>query len=119
MRAGSSAVVAGAGWHDTYFRWDLSTPQRVVSRLEALPGQGSLTRPGKKLFAERNRFGKWQHLLGPQHALLAYTVDSPTHGLIRRLELQTHLGDPGEDDLCPVSEFEARWKSLQSRMALF
>ena len=53
------------GWHDTYFRWDISTPQRVVGRLQELPGQGSLIQPGKKLYAERDRFGKWEHLLGP------------------------------------------------------
>lgn len=40
-----------------------------------------------------------------------------THGLIRRLELQAHLGDEGEDDLCPTQEFPARWQSLQERMA--
>jgi hypothetical protein len=114
----SVGLVAGAGWHDTYFRWDISTPQRVVKRLEGLPGQGSLSQPGKKLYAERDRFGKWQHLLGPQHVLLSYTVDSPTHGLIRRLELQAHLGDAGENDLCPPTEFGARWQELQTRMAL-
>jgi hypothetical protein len=113
----SSGRVVGAGWHDTYLRWDISTPQRVVSRLEALEGQGSMLR-GKKLFAERDRFGKWQHLLGPQHVLLSYAVDTPSHGLIRRLELQAHLGDPGEDDLCPVDEFPGRWSTLQSFMAM-
>jgi hypothetical protein len=51
----SVGVVAGAGWHDTYFRWDISTPQRVVKRLEGLPGQGSLSQAGKKLYAERDR----------------------------------------------------------------
>ena len=114
----TSATLVGAGWHDTYFRWDISTPQRVVSRLEALPGQGTLKSPGKKLFAERDRFGKWQHLLGAQHVLLAYTVDSPQYGLIRRLELQAHLGDGGEDDLCPVEKFAERWQGLQQRMAV-
>ena len=109
----SSGEVVAAGWHDTYFRWDQSTPQRVVSRLEQLPGQGSLKRPGKKLYAERDRFGKWQHLLGPQNVLLSYTVDSPTHGLIRRLELQAHLGDTGEDDLCAVKQFSSRWLVVQ------
>ena len=114
----SSGEVVGVGWHDTYFRWDLSTPQRVVSRLEQLPGQGSLTRPGKKLYAERDRFGKWQHLLGPHNVLLSYTIESPTHGLIRRLEAQTHLGDPGEDDLCAPREFSSRWERLQRLMAM-
>lgn len=114
----SSGEVVAAGWHDTYFRWDLSTPQRVVSRLEQLPGQGSLRRPGKKLYAERDRFGKWQHLLGPQNVLLSYTVESPTHGLIRRLELQAHLGDPGEDDLYGVDQFSTRWQRMQTRMAM-
>jgi hypothetical protein len=118
MSASSAASVVGAGWHDTYFRWDLSTPQRIVSRLEELPGQGTLKRPDKKLFAERDRFGKWRHLLGPQHVLVSYTVDSPSHGLIRRLELQAHLGDEGEDDLCSVSEFGQRWQSLQQYMGM-
>jgi hypothetical protein len=112
------ASVVGAGWHDVCLRWDISTPQRVVSRLEKLPGQGSLSQPGKKLYAERDRFGKWQHLLGPKHVLLSYTVDSPSHGLIRRLELQAHLGDDGEDDLCPTSEFANRWRRLEQFMAM-
>jgi hypothetical protein len=114
----SSASVVGAGWHDTYFRWDISTPQRVVSRLEQLPGQGSLSQPGKKLYAERDRFGKWQHLLGPENVLLSYTVHTPKHGVIRRLEVQAHLGDSGEDDLCPPSVFEQRWEKLQLFMAM-
>ena len=96
----TAAIVVGAGWHDTYFRWDISTPQRVVSRLEQLPGQGSVAQPGKKLYAERDRFGKWQHLLGSENVLLSYTVHTPKHGIIRRLEVQAHLGDSGEDDLC-------------------
>jgi hypothetical protein len=112
----SSGLAVGAGWRDTCLRWDISTPQVVVNRLEALAGQGTMLR-GRKLFAERDRFGKWQHLLGPEHVLIAYTVDSPSHGLIRRLELQAHLGTPGEDDLCPVEEFGERWGRLQQRMA--
>jgi hypothetical protein len=114
----SGGVVVGAGWHDTYLRWDLSTPQRVVSRLESLPGQGTLKSSGKKLFAERDRFGKWQHRLGSRHVLMTYTVDSPSHGLIRRLELQAHLGPDGEDDLCPPEQFDERWAGLQRRMAV-
>lgn len=114
----TTASVVGSGWHDTYFRWDISTPQRVVSRLEQLPGQGSLAQPGKKLYAERDRFGKWQHLLGPENVLLSYTVDSPTHGLIRRLEVQAHLGEAGEDDLCAPSAFESSWNKLQVLMAM-
>ena len=114
----SSAAVVGAGWHDTYFRWDISTPQRVVSRLEQLPGQGSLAQPGKKLYAERDRFGKWQHLLGSENVLLSYTVHTPKHGIIRRLEVQAHLGDSGEDDLCAPTIFEPRWKKLQLFMAM-
>jgi hypothetical protein len=116
-RVASSGRVVAAGWHDTYLRWDISTPQSVVGRLEALPGQGTMLR-GKKLFAERDRFGKWQHLLGQEHVLLAYTVDSPSHGLIRRLEVQAHLGTPGEDDLCRVDEFHERWARLQKLMAM-
>ena len=113
-----SARVVGAGWHDVYLRWDISTPQAVVSRLHALPGQGSMSQPGKKLFAERDRFGKWRHLLGPNHALLAYVVDSPTYGLIRRLELQGHFGGEGEDDLCPPREFPGQWERAKTFMAM-
>lgn len=111
-------VVVGIGLHDVTVRWDISTPERVVSRLEELPGQSTLKRPGRKLFAERNRFGKWERLLGPQSTLVAYQVESPSHGLIRSLELQAHLGDEGEDDLCRVGEFAGRWDRLQRRMAL-
>jgi hypothetical protein len=89
-----------------------------VGRLEELPGQGSLKRPGKKLYAERDRFGHWQHLLGARNVLLSYTVESPSHGLIRRLEVQAHLGDEGEDDLCSVEEFNQRWEKLQRFMAM-
>ena len=112
-----SIVVSGAGWHDTYFRWDISTPQRVVSRLEQLPGQGSLSQPGKKLYEERDRFGKWQHLLGPENVLLSYTVHTPKHGIIRRLEVQAHLGESGENDPCAPSVFDQRWEKLQLLMA--
>lgn len=113
-----SSFVSGAGWHDVYVRWDISTPQAVVTRLEATPGQGSMTTPGKKLFAERDRFGKWQHLLGPDHVLLAYTVDSPSQGLIRRLELQAHLVEVAENDLCAPANFAARWQRVQTFMAM-
>jgi hypothetical protein len=112
-----AAEVVAAGWHDVCVRWDISTPQAVVGRLEGLPGQGSLRVSGKKLFAERDRFGKWQHLLGSRHVVLAHTVDSPQYGLIRRLELQTHLGDEGEDDLCAPDDFGSRWKDMQARLA--
>jgi hypothetical protein len=112
--AGSRIV--GAGWHDTYFRWDISDPQPVLGRLARLPHRGSMSRPGKALFAETDRFGKWQHLLGPQNVLLVYTVE-PIAGVIRRMEVQAHLGSPGEDDLCPVSEFAHRYEGLQRRMA--
>jgi hypothetical protein len=111
-------MVVGAGWHDVCVRWDISTPQAVVGRLNALPGQGNMRQPGKKLFAERDRFGKWQHVLGPSHVLVAYVVDSPEYGLIRRLELQAHLVDDEEDDLCRPSEFPARWEGVLTRMAM-
>lgn len=113
----SSAEVVGVGWHDTYFRWDISTPQRVVSRLQELPGNGNLNEPGKKLYAERDRFGKWQHLLGSQNVLLSYTIHTK-QALIRRLEVQAHLGEDGEDDLCAPSAFESRWSRLQALMAM-
>lgn len=113
-----SARVVGAGWHDVYLRWDISTPQAVVSRLDALPGQGSMSQPGKKLFAERDRFGKWRHLLGPSHVLLAYVVDSPQYGLIRRLELQGHFGHEGGDDLCAPGDFPDQWARTQTFMAM-
>ena len=114
----TGAAVVGAGWHDTYFRWDISTPQRVVSRLEEMPGQGSLVQPGRKLYAERDRFGKWQHLLGPENVLLSYTVFPGKRDVIRRLEVQAHLGDSGEDDLCAPLEFESRWSRLQAFMGM-
>jgi hypothetical protein len=114
----NSAVVA-AGWHDTYFRWDLSTTQAVVERLGRLDAVGPpLSQPGRRLYAERDRFGSWRHLLGPQNVLISYTVDSPSHGLIRRLELQAHLGESGEDDLCAVDQFSTRWQRLQTFMAM-
>ena len=50
----SSASVVAAGWHDAYFRWDISTPQRVVSRLEQLPGQGSMSRGSQALRGARS-----------------------------------------------------------------
>jgi hypothetical protein len=113
-----SARVVGAGWHDVYLRWDISTPQAVVSRLDALPGTGSMGHTGRKLFAERDRFGKWQHLLGPAHVLVGYVVDSPQYGLIRRLELQGHFGNEGEDDLCRPARFPEQWSRVQSFMAM-
>ena len=114
-----NAAVIAAGWHDTYFRWDLSTPQAVVERLAKLNAVGPpLSQPGRRLYAERDRFGKWRHLLGPQNVLISYTVDSPSHGQIRRLELQAHLGEPGENDLCRVDEFSRRWHRIQTFMAM-
>lgn len=50
--------------------------------------------------------------------LLSYTVHSPKHGVIRRLEVQAHLGDAGEDDLCAPSMFESRWTKRQTMMAM-
>jgi hypothetical protein len=114
----STAEVVDAGWHDTYFRWDISTPQRVVSRLGELPGQGDITKPGKKLYAERDRFGKWQHVLGPENVMLSYTIHARKKEVIRRLEVQAHLGESGEDDLCSPSSFESRFKRLQTFMAM-
>jgi hypothetical protein len=114
----SGAAVVAAGWHDTYFRWDISTPQRVVSRLEALPGQGSVAQPGKKLYAERDRFGKWQHVLGSQNVMLSYTVHPGKREVIRRLEVQAHLGEEGEDDLCAPRAFASRFKRLEALMAM-
>jgi hypothetical protein len=113
-----AAKVVGAGWHDTYFRWDLSTPEAVVGRLRELPHTGSVTQPGRSIFMERDRFGKPQHLLGPQHVLIVWTVDTPKHGLIRRLEVQSHLGDPGENDLCTVDDFARRFLRLQKFMGM-
>jgi hypothetical protein len=73
---------------------------------------------GRKLFAERDRFGKWQHLLGPRTALVAHTVDTPKHGLIRRLEVQTHLGPEGENDLCEPRTFQNAWNRLLTFMGM-
>ena len=36
----------------------------------------------------------------------------------RRLEVQAHLGETGEDDLCSPSMFESRFKRLQAFMAM-
>jgi hypothetical protein len=113
-----SGFVVSRGWHDISLRWDISTPQAVVARLAELPGRGSMTQPGTKLMAETDRFGKWQHLLGPSNVLVVYVVDTPHHGRIRRLELQAHLGEAGEDDLCPPYEFWPRWSRLQTFMAM-
>src|SRR4051794_10659465 len=79
---------------------------------------GSLTQPGRTLFASKDRFGKWDHFLGPRHVMLAYVVQ-PKGEQIRRLEVQAHLGPEGEDDLCPVEEFAARFHDLRRRMGLF
>ena len=114
----TTARIVGSGYHDVCFRWDISTPEWVVARLGEAPGQGSLNGPGRKLFAERDRFGKWQHALG-EHQMVAHVVDSPTHGLIRRLEVQAHLGGVGLENLCSVSDFSTRWMGLQQRMALY
>src|SRR5262249_35532518 len=115
----STSRVVGAGWHDTYLRWDISTPEAVVGRLQGLPAQGPpLGSPGRRLYAERDRFGRWNHLLGSRHVLLSWTVHTVANGVVKRLELQAHLGDEGEDDLCPPSEFDARWLGLQQRMAI-
>jgi len=77
-----------------------------------------MTQPGRKLFAERDQFGRWVHLLGPNHVRLAYLVPSGRLGMIRRLEVQTHLGDESEDDLCRPEDFPARWKRLETFMAM-
>jgi hypothetical protein len=113
-----AAKVVGAGWHDTYFRWDLSTPEAVVGRLQELPHTGDVTQPGRSIFMERDRFGKPEHLLGSKHVLVVWTVDTPKHGLIRRLEVQSHLGDDGENDLCPVDEFATRFLRLKKFMGM-
>jgi hypothetical protein len=110
-------TVAGVGYHDLYFRWDISTPQPCIGRLLALPAHGSITQPGRTLFASRDRFGKWQHVLGPRHVMLAYVVQVRDEQ-IRRLEVQAHLGPEGEDDLCPVDEFPERYSGLMTRLAL-
>jgi hypothetical protein len=110
-------TVAGVGYHDLYFRWDISTPQPCIGRLLALPAHGSITQPGRTLFASRDRFGKWQHVLGPRHVMLAYVVQVRDEQ-IRRLEVQAHLGPEGEDDLCPVDEFPERYGGLMTRLAL-
>lgn len=110
--------VVGSGWHDTYIRWDVSTPERVVAKLTALPGQGDFNL-GRKLFATKQRLGGWDHLLGPKHSLVSWAVDTPKHGLIRRLEVQAHLGPDGENDLCPPDDFTEAWLALRTRMAMY
>lgn len=113
-----TAVVVGCGYHDTCFRWDISTSQPCIARLMGITSLGSLTQPGRTLFASKDRFGKWDHFLGPRHVMLAYVVQ-PKGDEIRRLEVQAHLGPEGEDDLCPPSMFEQRYNDLASRMGLF
>ena len=113
-----TAVVVGCGYHDTCFRWDISTPQPCIARLMGITSLGSLTQPGRTLFASKDRFGKWDHFLGPRHVMLAYVVQ-PKGNEIRRLEVQAHLGPDGEDDLCSPSMFEQRYNDLASRMGLF
>jgi hypothetical protein len=67
---------------------------------------------------ERDRFGKPRHLLGDAHVLLVWTVDHPERGLIRRLEVQSHLGPHGaENDLCPSDDLARKYRDLQGRMA--
>lgn len=114
------ARVAQAGYHDVEIRWDLSTPERVVARLAEKPKQGPWPQPGRTLFAERDRFGGWHHLLG-DHQLVGHSLDHPGHGLIRRLTVQTHLGGGGEElaNLCSVDDFPRRWLGLEQRMALY
>jgi hypothetical protein len=114
----SGARVTGAGYHDVCFRWDISMPQPCVGRLASVPAIGSMTQPGRTLFASRDRFGKWDHFLGPRHVMVAYVVQ-PKGDEIRRLEVQAHLGPEGEDDLCRVDEFSPRYLDLTRRMALF
>ncbi len=109
--------VVGVGYHDTCFRWDISTPQRCIARLAALPALGSITQPGRTLFASRDRFGKWDHFLGPRHVMVAYVVQ-PKGEQIRRLEVQAHLGSDGEDDLCSVMDYPRRFRELTTRMAV-
>lgn len=113
----AAQTVVGVGYHDLYFRWDISTPQPCIGRLLALPAHGSIMQPGRTLFASRDRFGKWQHVLGPRHVMLAYVVQVREEQ-IRRLEVQAHLGPEGEDDLCPVGEFPERYRGLMTRLAL-
>jgi hypothetical protein len=111
-------TVAGVGYHDLYFRWDISTPQPCIGRLLTLPAHGSIMKPGRTLFAERDRFGKWQHVLGSRYVMLAYVVQMRDQE-IKRLEVQAHLGPDSEDDLCPVDEFPKRYSDLTTRLGLF
>lgn len=113
-----SPRLVAAGYHDVQLRWDLSTPERVVARLGSLDHQGPWPQPGRTLWATRDRFGKWHHLLG-ETQLLGWVNDLPNLGLIRRLEAQTHLGDAGIDDLVPVPEWQFRWLGLEQQMAVY
>jgi hypothetical protein len=36
---------------------------------------------------DRDRFGKWQQLLGSENVWLSYTVDTPSHGMGWRFRL--------------------------------
>jgi hypothetical protein len=50
--------------------------------------------------------------------MLAWVIEARGER-IRRLEVQAHLGPEGEDDLCPVDEFEGRYRDLVRRMGLY
>lgn len=112
-----SARVVGFGYHDTCFRWDLSTPQPCNGRLLSIPAAGNFAQPGRTLFARRDRFGKWEHYLGDQDVMVGWVSDTKM-GTVRRLEVQAHLGSEGENDLCPVAEFADRYEGLLRRMAM-
>lgn len=102
-------------------RWDISTPSAVVARLQELPGQGEMRSSGRsrKLLADRDAYGDWNHLLGHKFVAIVYSTMLRDERLVRRLEVQAHFGPEGIDNLCPVSEFPFHYQSLLERMALF
>jgi hypothetical protein len=112
-----SARVVGVGYHDTCFRWDLSTPQPCNARLLSVPALGNFAQPGRTLFASRDRFGRWEHYLGARDVMIGW-VSETKGGTVRRLEVQAHLGPEGENDLCSVAEFADRYEGLLRRMAI-
>lgn len=115
------ASVRSYGYDDVTLKWDVSTPCRAMARLVELPGQGEIRSTGRsrKLLAERDSYGQWQHLLGDRIVALVHSVLLKDDRLVRRLEVQAHFGPDGIDNLCRVEDIGQRYHALIQRMALY
>jgi hypothetical protein len=113
---GGSGRYLRHGFDDVTIAWDISTPalDGVVGRLHELPGTGDMHRPGKKLFGERDRFGKWSSLM-PRAQMLVYTVEGQT-GTIRRLHVQYKPAEV-EGELCAPELLGSRLAALDFKLA--